>query len=258
MHINNILEYMNEIAPCHIAENFDNVGLIIDTGKKNINKVMLALDVTDNVVSEAIENNIDMIITHHPMIFSKIKKIDNSPLGKRIVKLIKHNISVYTSHTNLDKSPCGTNNYLFEKLEFTNKEPLDNGELSSCLGLIGETNLNIDDLIIKVKKVLGLEYLNCYFSNNNLISKVAILTGSGCDYEYLQYAITKNCNVFISGDATYHKAQFAIENGLTIIDASHYATEFLVLDNMKKLIEDKFKDIDIIITKTNGQILKIV
>lgn len=114
-----VASIMENIAPKRLAENWDNVGLIIGDGASIINKIMVCLDLPLWVLDEAIENGVDMIITHHPIIFNPLKKITNdTPLGKKIMKLIRNNISVYTSHTNFDFAEGGLNDIFARQLGF--------------------------------------------------------------------------------------------------------------------------------------------
>jgi len=114
-----VASIMENIAPKRLAENWDNVGLIIGDSSSSIEKIMVCLDLPSWVVDEAIDANVDMIITHHPIIFNAIKKINSdTALGKKIMKLIKNNISVYASHTNFDIAQGGLNDIFARQLGF--------------------------------------------------------------------------------------------------------------------------------------------
>lgn len=112
-----IIKSLEKKYPTHLAESWDNVGLLVGEQSKVVKKIQLSLDISDNVIENAIKNRVDLIITHHPMIFSPISKItDKDSTGKRIIELIKNNIAVYTLHTNLDSAKDGLNAFLMEKL----------------------------------------------------------------------------------------------------------------------------------------------
>lgn len=113
-----IIKIMNDIAPEHLAENWDNVGLLIGNEDSEVDRILVALEATEAVVDEAVANNIDLIICHHPLLFKPMKKItDSDPIGKIVRKLIKNDINLYAAHTNLDIASEGTNDYLAELLE---------------------------------------------------------------------------------------------------------------------------------------------
>ena len=108
-----IINIMEEYANSNLAEDWDNVGLMVGDENKTISKILVALDIEDKIIDEAIEKNCDMIITHHPFIFKGIKSIKASDtIGARIIKLIKNNICVFSAHTNLDIAKNGTNDTL--------------------------------------------------------------------------------------------------------------------------------------------------
>lgn len=117
---------MNEIAPEHLAESWDNVGLLVGNADSEVDRVMVALEVTEAVLDEAITENIDLIICHHPLLFKPLKKItDHDPIGKMVRKLIKNDINLYVAHTNLDIAEGGTNDYIAELLELDMVQGLD-------------------------------------------------------------------------------------------------------------------------------------
>jgi len=144
MILREIIAILEEEFPLEIAEDWDNVGLILGSREEIINKVQISLDLTESVVNNAIENGVDLIITHHPPIFKAINKInDDSILSKKILKLARHGINVYTLHTNLDSAKHGLNQYIAEKLEGKNIKVLDEikKELYSLDIFIEEDNL---------------------------------------------------------------------------------------------------------------------
>lgn len=115
-----IIRYMEELAPNNIAEDYDNVGLLIGSKDSTIKRIMVCLEVSSKVVDEAVSKNVDLIVSHHPVIFKGLKRInEDDPKGRIIYKLIKNNIGVYSAHTNLDVTDGGLNNYLSTILELT-------------------------------------------------------------------------------------------------------------------------------------------
>ncbi|MCH4887699.1 Nif3-like dinuclear metal center hexameric protein [Acidaminobacter sp. JC074] len=120
MHTNikKVIKIMDQIAPRHLAESWDNVGLLVGDENKMVENILVALEVTDEVVEEAINKNIDLIITHHPLIFKPLKQINtNDPISKMVLKMIQNNINLFSAHTNLDISEVGTCHYLADLLE---------------------------------------------------------------------------------------------------------------------------------------------
>lgn len=264
---NDIINIMEEYAKPSCAESWDNVGLMIGDENKVIKKILVALDINDEVIDEAIENKCDMIITHHPFIFKGIKSITtNDVLGKRIIKLIKNEISVYSAHTNLDIARNGTNDTFANLLNLKNIEnlfpPKQNEEYG--LGRTGELNetIKFSELIEKVKEVLGLEKIVVCGELNKNIKKVGICTGAAGEVDFIKQAINLNCDAYITGDLKYHNSQFGKDNGICLIDATHYASEVIIVPIICEYINNCAKrlnmQIECIKSNIDGQTLTII
>ncbi len=251
-------EIMEEQAPKNLALEYDNVGLLVGDTEKEISKVLVALDLTEAVCDEAIALGASAVVTHHPIIFRAIKKITTEDtLGRRLIKLIKNDIAVYASHTNLDIASGGTNDVLFEKLELCNKKNLEKNELS--LGRIGDCNpISLEEFAQKTKKSLGLQAVAVSGDLSRTIKTVGICTGSGSDVKLFASAKSGGCDVFVTGDITYHDAQAALEMGLALIDATHYGTEVIVVETLKNYIQAKANEtgnnLEVVASGVNGQV----
>jgi dinuclear metal center YbgI/SA1388 family protein len=257
---------INKLAPTYLAEEWDNVGLLVGRKEKMVSKILIALDLTEDVLNEAIEIECDIIITHHPLIFKPLKNItDKTPIGKRIITLLKNDISLYTAHTNLDIANGGTNDILFEILGLQNKEFLWDKKYeneSFGMGRVGEVAEPIDfkKFIIEIKEKLCLKNINYVNSNDNLVKRVALCTGSASDMKYILKAKEKKCDTYITGDVTYHNGHFALDMGVNIIDATHFGTENIFCNTLKNYIlneakKDKLK-IDVLQSRTTNKVFK--
>ncbi|AZR73123.1 Nif3-like dinuclear metal center hexameric protein [Anoxybacter fermentans] len=123
--VQRIVDIINRIAPPHLAESWDNVGLLVGDYSAEVDKVMVTLDVTEEVLDNAIEQDVKLIIAHHPMIFSEIKSIRaDQPIGRLIIKAIQNGVNIFAAHTNLDIASGGINDLLAEKLELVEVKPL--------------------------------------------------------------------------------------------------------------------------------------
>lgn len=250
--VKQIIEKLNYLAPEGLAEQWDNIGLQIGCANQSVSKVLLALDATSKVIDEAISINADMIITHHPMIFSPLKRIlRDNPKGNNIYKLIKNNISLYVMHTNFDVAFGGTNDILADIIGLKNIKVINPDEDGMGIGRIGETKeTTIKELTYKLKKELGILHARVVGDLDMRISKVAICTGSGMNF--LQSAIGK-ADVFITGDVKFHEAQEARDLGIGIIDVGHYGSENIAMPSIK-LYLDSFaieSNIKIVISNIN-------
>lgn len=230
--------------PKILAENWDNVGLILGHKDKNIKKILVCLDVTENVVDKAVFEKVDLIVSHHPLIFSGQKTIlgDNF-LGKKILKLIENNISVYGAHTNVDSADGGLNDYVLEKMNF-NGEKLD-FELKPLRYFELDEYTNIEDIIYRIKENLKIENVRLARSyRKNKIKKIAITTGAGDSF--ISEVIENKVDLFITGDLKHHIALDSIESGIYLLDIDHYGSEKLVSDLFEKVIKEIDSNIEVI------------
>lgn len=263
---NDIINIMEEYANSSLAEDWDNVGLMLGDENQNINKILVALDIDDKIIDEAIEKKCDMIITHHPFIFKGVKSIKASDtLGSRIIKLIKNNICVFSAHTNLDITVNGTNDTFAKLLNLQKIGNLFEKDNSSVgLGRVGELEQSIpfSELIEKVKKVLNLNNLVVSGELDKLVKKVGICTGAGGDIDFMLQAISKGCNVYITGDIKYHNSQVANDLGLYLIDATHYASEAIIIPVICNYINSCARklnmQVECIASTIDGQTLNII
>jgi dinuclear metal center YbgI/SA1388 family protein len=230
------MEYLERLAPLNAALEWDNSGLLIGERDKPVERILVALDCTDEVANEA--EDVDLIITHHPLIFRPIKSItSDTALGRRIITLLRGGASLYSAHTNLDIAEGGVNDALFDALGLINKEPLmppDSGEAG--LGRAGAlpAKARLDEFADFVRKILGLRHIRYFGSPSFPIFKAGLVGGSGSAYKYFKEAAAKGCQVYITGDIKYHDVQAALDMDLCLIDATHIGSETLMV---KKLVE---------------------
>lgn len=255
-----IIEAMEEIAPVRLAYSWDNPGLMCGNREAEVKKVLVSLDIDDNVITEAVEKGANMIVTHHPMIFRPIKSVTTEDkTGRYLMRLIKADISVFSAHTNLDMSNIGTNAELAEILGLKNVEflmPSEDGIYA--MGRVGELEekMSVENFGAFVKEKLGLK--NMVVSKaGDFVSKIGLCTGHGCDKEFLQAALSKGCDGYVSGDIGYHEAQEALAMGISLFDGTHYGTETIVTKPVAEYLKSRFR-IEIIRSETDGQTLKII
>ena len=246
--VRDIIREIEALAPIFLKEDFDNVGLMVGDRDKEVKKVLLALDCTLKVVEEAKRENVDLIITHHPLIFRKPSSITTDTLqGKKIIELIKNDISLYSSHTNLDSAENGLNSTIVSILGFGNSEILEVNKRDASAGLGRIVKLDnevfLDEIINKVKNALGINNLRVVRGKEK-VSKVAIINGSGQDF--IGKAVSQGADLIITGDTTYHFASDYKEMGINIIDVGHFASEQITFFSVMKNIKDKINDVEFI------------
>ena len=233
------IEALERIAPLRLQEDWDNSGLQIDLGSKETQRVIVALEITSEVIEEAILKQADFIVTHHPLLFNAVKKIRaEEPTGDYILRLIRAGISVYSAHTCFDSVKDGNNDYLMYKLGLQKvyRLPIPGADISESriarMGVYSQP-MFFNEFCEKLAKVLGYPGgIKVSGPPERLIQKVALCTGAGG--EFWSAAAANGADVYVSGDIKHHEAQGARESGMCIIDAGHFGTEWIFVPNMAK------------------------
>lgn len=241
------LQLMDDIAPLSIQEAWDNSGLQIDYGNEDVERILVALEITGEVIEEAILKKTNMIVVHHPLIFEPIRRIDVRRIeGDHIIRLIRNGISVYAAHTCFDSARNGNNDRLMSLLGIQRYSRLNlpgKGFEDSTLARIGTLPepMFLSRFLEKLDHALGHPGgIKVSGDPGRLIQKVAVCCGGGG--EYYKGALAAGADVFVSGDIKHHEAQNARESGLCVVDAGHYGTERIFVQNMAQQLKQKSVD----------------
>lgn len=245
--VEDVIKVMETMAPPILAESYDNVGLMVGDRNAEINKILVALDVTFEVIEEAIEKGCNLILTHHPILFIKPKNITTDTLlGRKLIKLIENKINVYSSHTNLDSADEGLNHIATELLGYDNFRVLDVNKAfdnnNNGVGRIVKVNTPITllELCNRVKEKYNAPFVRFVGDGNKEINTIAVVNGSGEDYFSL---VRKNaCDCIITGDTRYHHVSDMREEDIAIIDAGHFITEWPPMKVIGKKLNNILKD----------------
>ena len=232
MRVEKLGEIIEKISPLHTQESWDNSGFQIKFEAAPISKILVALEITDDVIDEACELKAEAVIVHHPMFFSSVKNIyDNEVTGNYIVKLIQNNINVYANHTPFDKCDGGNNDYLAKLLGLYDVRKVSDDEGFLRIGK-ADREWHIREYIDKVSERLDIDKRFFSFAGDFdfNVKNIGICTGSGV--EFARKAFDIGCNLFITGDLKYHDAQNARESGINILDIGHYGSEKIFIENM--------------------------
>ena len=236
VNVADIIKIMEEIAPPAMAEDCDNVGLMLGRRCKAVKKLLLALDITGEVVQQAIAQKADMIITHHPLIFRGLKRVtDNEWQQELLLTLAEKGIAVYSAHTNLDCVSSGVNDVLAKKLHLDNVDVLDSDNGLGRIGIVPACSLQ--EFAAMVKKILRADYVAVGDAGKQ-VHKVAVCGGAGSDL--ISLALLCGADTLITGDIKYHEAQQAVFSGLNVIDAGHQPTELPVMDDLADRLSQRF------------------
>ena len=258
--IKEVIEYLEGIAPPHLQESYDNSGLIVGDEDKMVTGVLCCLDSTEAIVDEAIQKKCNLIIAHHPIIFTGLKRLNGSNYIERtVIKAIKSDVAIYAIHTNLDNVlQNGVNEKIASKLNLQDIKILkrkDDSEAHIGSGIIGVSELQLSPLefLEFVKTSMKTDCVRYAGTTSGPVNKVAVCGGSGSFL--LQDAIAQGAQVFITGDFKYHQF-FDAENKLIIADIGHYESEQFTTELLIELIQNKFRNFAAHYTNLNTNPIK--
>lgn len=259
--VKRIYDFLNDIAPVSLKMDFDNVGLLVGDDSATVDTCMLALDITDEVIQEAASQNAQLIVSHHPIIFSGIKSVTADDLvGRKIIALIKSGISAICMHTNLDISEGGVNDALMTALSASSYGFLEpcgtdrDGKAVGC-GRVGTLDNAVDfyEFLSICKSALGSNGLRYHYSGKP-VKRLAVMGGSGGGS--LMDAVNAGCDTYITADVKYNCFLDAKELGINLIDADHFCTENVVIPVIADKLSRRFPDVRFVTSKLHTQTVK--
>ncbi len=249
--VKDFYSFLDKICPFSLQEGWDNSGMLIGDTEKEVHRVAVVLDITNDVVTYAASVGVDLIISHHPVIFKAQKSFLK---GSIAFELAKNDISAICAHTCLDSAVGGVNDVLAEILELESIEVLpceENAELVR-VGVLPE-QLSCEELAYKIKEELGGNVRYC--QTDKTIESVALCGGSGGDF--IDDIIKAGIDAFITGDAGHHNFLDCKESGLALFAAGHFETENPVVPVLATKLRCEFPEIDIIIIPQKSPITTI-
>jgi len=253
MKIKELTEYLETVAPLQYQESYDNAGLLVGDHQTDITGVLVSLDTTEEVVLEARELGCNLIVSHHPIIFSGLKRLNGYHYIERaVISAIKNDIAIYAIHTNLDNvMQNGVNERIAQRLKLQNLEILrPKLEQSVGSGLVGKlpSPVAFDTFLEDLMSNMQLEVLKHTAPAHEKLDTVALCGGSG--RFLLEDAIQLGAQVFLSADFKYHE-YFEANGAITIIDIGHYESEKFTIELLHELITGKFSKFAAYCTKVN-------
>jgi dinuclear metal center YbgI/SA1388 family protein len=232
-----IFEFLNQKYPTFTACGFDNVGTLVGDRNQTVTKVMVALDCTMPVIKEALKNGCELIVTHHPVIFSGLKSVLSDTL---VYEIIKNGLTVISMHTNLDQGDGGVNDTLCDVIGLKNVETVETPD--KFLIKKGEISpLSADDFAKHLKEVLNYPVK---YVGENQIKNVLVCSGSGAQYHTLLQ--THGCDALITADVKHNNFLDAAQNGFALYDCGHFNTEVVVIKPLCELLSKEFNNIQFI------------
>lgn len=231
-----IYNYIDSFAPFATAEDYDNVGILVGNRNQTVTKALVSLDITREVVNEAVNLGAEVIISHHPVIFNPLKRLsfDSVP-----ALLVKSGITALCAHTNLDKSAeFGVNTALAVAIGLVDCTVCDNNDILFIANTIAP--LTVNEFAHNVKSGLNCESV-AYTRSDNTVRKVGLCSGAGGSEVFS--AMAKGCDTFVTGEIKHHELLAANEGGMSVFSVGHYKSEDIVIRPLAEKLAEQFDDV---------------
>jgi len=249
--VKEITDFLGQLAPRELKMDFDNVGLLVGRPDAAVTKVLVSLDITDEVISEAAETGVQLIAAHHPFFFEGPKSIvDTDVTGRKIINLVTHEISAVCMHTNLDAAQGGVNDVLAEELGAAVIGVLNEED---NMGRVAELPEETDfaaflESTCAALKSRGLRYHDA----GRAVRRIGVCGGAGGDD--VMTAFERGCDTYVTSDIKYHQFLLAKELGLNLVDADHFCTENVIVPVLAEKLAEKFGgEVQVSVSKVHGQ-----
>ena len=248
MECKKVIELLEKQSPKSYACDWDNVGLLVGREDKEIQKIYIALDATDEAIEEAIANGADMLLTHHPMIFKGMKRVTHEDfIGRRIIRLIQNDMVYYAMHTNFDV--MGMADLAADYLGISDTRVLEITSVSETgeegIGRYGslKKEMTVRECCEEVKQAFSLENVKVFGDLERKVKTAAISPGSG--KSVISNALQAGVDVLITGDIDHHEGIDAVAQNMTVIDAGHYGVEHIFIPYMEQYLKREAKELEI-------------
>ena len=248
MECKKVIEILEKQSPKSYACDWDNVGLLVGREDKEIQKIYIALDATDEAIEEAIANGADMLLTHHPMIFKGMKRVTQEDfIGRRIIRLIQNDMVYYAMHTNFDV--MGMADLAADYLGISDTRVLEITSVSETgeegIGRYGslKKEMTVRECCEDIKQAFSLENVKVFGDLERKVKTAAISPGSG--KSVISNALQAGVDVLITGDIDHHEGNDAVAQNMTVIDAGHYGVEHIFIPYMEQYLKREAKELEI-------------
>ena len=259
MYIKEIISLIEDYAPLKFQASFDNSGLLCGNPERELTSILLCIDVTEEVIKEAIDKGHNLIISHHPLIFSGLKHITPATYVERcVIDAIKHDITIYAAHTNMDVVANGVSGRMADKLDLYHRQilqpegdPMD----GNGFGIIGELQQPVESMAFlqQVKEIFRCDRLRYTTPHTPFMQRVAVCGGAGASF--FKQALAGQADIYISGDFKYHDF-FLTENRIMFADIGHYESEQFTKEIFYEILTKKISKFAVQFSEINTNPIK--
>lgn len=235
-----VCQFLEQFAPLSFSEDWDNTGLLIGQSSQQVSRAMTCLTITEAVVEEAVSSDIGLLVSHHPLLFRGAQRITSDTMeGRMLLKLIRHDVAVYSPHTAFDSCAQGINQRLAEScglqgIESLRPSPIDRHPGSGRTGSLAQP-VTLLDFLATVREAVAARYLEFHGDSEGQVGKVAVACGSAA--EFLSDAIAAGCDTFVTGEARFHAVLEAQAAGVNLILTGHYESERPAIEQLAEEIQ---------------------
>ena len=260
--VDDVVTSLRSFAPPELAEEWDNVGLLVGAGDWQVERVMTCLTITPQTVAEAKEAGANLIVSHHPLPFRPLRAITpETTAGRMLLDLIGARIAVYSPHTAFDSAQAGINQHLAIGLGLQQIEPLkeiaqaEEPDIGS--GRVGSTGgIALLELAERVKSFLDVDTVRVVGDDQQTVDQVAIACGSGGSF--LEVAIQRGCDCLVTGEATFHDCLEAEARQVGMVMPGHFSSERFALLSLADYLNDQLAGIEVWASRTESDPLRTV
>ena len=259
--VKDIFHYLDSIAPFATQLDFDNAGFLVGRGDRQVHRLLVSLDITEEVAREAVERGAELVVSHHPVIFHPAKSVtDADPVARTLLALIEGGVAAICAHTNLHASVGGDNDALAQRLGLTDLSVLEpsgvDGEghtigIGRVGTLAGGEAPGLAAFAAQVKEALGANGVR-YVDAGKPVRRVAV--GGGACGDMLELARAQSCDTFVTSDVKYNQFLDARDLGVNLIDAGHYPTENVVCPVLVQKLREAFPEVEVLLTDRHKEV----
>lgn len=235
MRLKEFVHELDRVLLPETAAEWDNCGLLVGRLEQPVSKALLALELTQDVLNEAIAQRCNLILTHHPVIFGSLRTLINKDSRNLIFQAIQNDIALYSAHTNFDAIAGGLNDFVAKKLD-AKDIVVPASDPDQLLRILTIDEMSLSDTLDHIQKKLQVQNLRIVGNTTKQISRIGLVTGAGMDYAFK--AFESGADLFLTGDIKYHEAMNCQSEGFIVVDAGHFGTEKFFAEAMSTLLSD--------------------
>lgn len=238
-----VMEFLQEMAPPELSEDWDNTGLLLGDPQRSVDSIMTCLTLTPDVATEALKSSVNLVVSHHPILFRAVQRITAETAdGRMLLDMIARQVAVYSPHTSYDSASDGINRQLASLFKLSNVKPLRPNDDVPSIGAgrygVLRKACSLKEFSTTVRDRLKIDAVQYVGDPEQLVKRVGVACGAAG--EFLSDAATLGCDVLVTGETRFHTCLEARSNGIGLVLPGHYATERPAMESLAEKLQKKF------------------